>query len=1437
MPVDSPNDSKPLREIKQMLNLEKESSKANSENTSSHTFTPTSNVRNGFRRKKGDSPFTYNLNLKVKKEKKQSNCTNPDPWARIVGSRNTAAIYMNGVATTALFDTGAEIQLVSKQFCEDNEWEIQPIEKLTECSTVNGEIFGYEGFVEVNVQIPGRDFSEDHLFLVTSEISHQKEIPVVLGTYFIESLSKYLHGIDKDEFDSLDYTVKQAYLSWVEATRIREKYGCEPPLGFVNTTKPVLIQAGTSREIHGLTKIKHGGYAVNCISEPAIGQQLPKGLKLIPGYSPLSPGSCRVSAAVENNTGKDITIPARTTICQLGLANRIPKLIYPGDDCDNDHDPEEIVDTDEGLTYKQFEQYKTVSDQLLTESEIKSERTQPKVVIEDIGPDMEEDIKPQNSNSENTEDTSIEDDGSWILNLIDLSGLEDWPEKLQHEAKEMLKRNAKVFSKDDMDMGRTNLVKHHIKLTDPVHFKEAYRRIPPQMYDEVKTHLQEMLDLGAIRPSNSPWASAIVLVRKKDGRLRFFIDLRKLNNRTVKDAYSLPRIESILDSLGGAQIFSTLDLKAGYWQVEMAEECKAYTAFTCGPLGFYECDTMPFGATNAPATFQRLMHDCLGKLNMNWCIVYLDDIIIFSDTKEEHLKRLEAVFQKLCTAGLKLKPSKCFFFREEIEYLGHVVSGKGISTNPKKIEAVSKWPTPKTVYDVRSFLGFVGYYRRFIKNFSRITKPIREVITGLENQSKRTAKKNYIKWTDAADTAFEHLKALCVSTPILAYPDYQLPFTLHTDSSTDGLGAVLYQKQDGKLRVIAYASRSVSKAESNYPAHKLEFLALKWAVCEKFHEYLYGSKSFEVFTDNNPLTYVLTSAKLDACGQRWVAKLANYNFSIRYKCGVSNTEADALSRIKWPEALSDNVDIDNGCMDTHVINAILTGAVTKSSLIESVSCSAKVIPTELDKETGKLSSINWAKEQRLDPNLGVIIRLIESGQLTKRKLQGKDSSEVKSFLRNKKSLKLVKDVWYRKSYSNNSTSKKTLWQLVVPKLFRERALLGCHDDVGHQGILRTLSLLRERFYWPGMQEEATQHVLKCSRCLRRKTPPQVAPLQPILVTQPLELVHMDYLSLEPSKGNIENVLVKTDHFTRYALAYPSKTQKAQATARILWDNFICHYGFPEKFISDQGRNFESDLIKELCKIAGVKKVHTTPYHPQGNGQCERFNSTLCNMLDTLSEEEKSDWKSHLGCMTHAYNCTKHASTTYSPYYLMFGRHPRLPIDVEFGLNKPNCSDNSSKSRYIQKLRRLNYAFQKASKYSDQQANKYKHSYDKSVKGPQLHEHDLVLVKIVAHKGRHKLQDRWEPEEYVVVEQPIAGTPVYKVKPVNGDNVRTLHRNLLLPLGVKLEPDYESDDSILEEDSDEDEGGFVGNPTIRSSDKLSHKEKKEDSSKLKKHVKF
>ena len=356
----------------------------------------------------------------------------------------------------------------------------------------------------------------------------------------------------------------------------------------------------------------------------------------------------------------------------------------------------------------------------------------------------------------------------------------------------------------------------------------------------------------------------------------------------------------------------------------------------------------------------------------------------------------------------------------------------------------------------------------------------------------------------------------------------------------------------------------------------------------------------------------------------------------------------------------------------------------------------------------------------------------------------------------------------------------------------------CHDQVGHQGIVRTLSLLRERFYWPGMHKKATLYVNKCQNCLKRKAIPDVAPLQPIIASQPMELVHMDFLSIEPSKGNIENVLVITDHFTRYAQAYASKTQRAQATAELLWENFIRHYGFPEKFLSDQGRNFESELISELCKLAQVEKVHTS-YHTMTNGQCERFNLTLCNMLGTLSEHDKLYWKAHLSSMTHVYNCTQHPSTTDSPYFLMFRRQPRLPIDFEMGLPVDVLGDSCSKTRYVQKLKqRLNFAYKKAKEMSQKQAQKYKSSYDKKIKGSQLQVNDIVLVKRVAWKGRHKIQNKWEPSEYIVIEQPNLKVPVYRVKSLEDNKIRTLHRNMLLPLGVKFIPEEESDQDSEEE---------------------------------------
>ena len=391
------------------------------------------------------------------------------------------------------------------------------------------------------------------------------------------------------------------------------------------------------------------------------------------------------------------------------------------------------------------------------------------------------------------------------------------------------------------------------------------------MYEEVRQHLKEMLESGAIRKSSSPYCSNVVLCRKSDGSLRFCIDLRKLNNKTIKDAYNLPRTVDVMDSLIGSKYFTKLDLRSGYWQVEIKEEDKHKTGFTVGPSGFYECNRMAFGLTNAPATFQRLMEACMGEMHLTECLIFLDDILIFSKTFEDHLKRLESAFERLEKHNLKLKPSKCEFVMREVKYLGHIVPEDGIRTDPDKTEVLKTWPVPTNVKTLRSFLGFAGYYRRFVKDYLKIIKPLNDLLVGHPTHKPvKKSKRSKVpwEWGERQQFAFDTIIEKFTSPPILAYADCSKPFIVNTDASIEGLGAVLYQVQDGHERVISYASRGLRPSERNYPAHKLEFLCLKWALTDKFHDYLYGN-TFEVRTDINLLTYVTTTAKLDTTGHRF----------------------------------------------------------------------------------------------------------------------------------------------------------------------------------------------------------------------------------------------------------------------------------------------------------------------------------------------------------------------------------------------------------------------------------------------------------------------------------------------------------------------------------------------------------------------------------------
>ena len=941
-------------------------------------------------------------------------------------------------------------------------------------------------------------------------------------------------------------------------------------------------------------------------------------------------------------------------------------------------------------------------------------------------------------------------EGEWLDQV-------SWPSNPDHAQaiQTLVAKWEDVFSVHPLDYGRTSLVEHRIELTDTTPIRLRHRRIPPSMYDEVRQYLKELESAGQIRPSYSPFSSPLVIVRKKDGGLRLCIDYRELNKRTVRDAFALPRLDETMDALVGSTLYSRLDLRSGYYQVPMAETHKERTAFTAGPLGFWEWNSMPMGTTNASATFQRLMQRCVGDMHLNQCVVFLDDILIYSATLEEHLTRLEAVFRRLKECGLKLKPSKCEFLKRECHYLGHVVSADGISTDPDKVSAVQNWRTPTSIKDVQQFLGFVGFYRRYIKNFSSIARPLHDLLRASSE----------FQWSEMEEAAFLTLKGKLVSAPILAYADYTLPFEVHTDASGSGLGAVLYQKQDDRLRVIAYASRRLSPSERHYSAHKLEYLALKWAITDKFHDYLYGHK-FEVWIDNNPLTYVLTTAKLDATGHRWLARVAAYDFSIHYKAGKANQDADALSRYNT--------------IQSDVTSAVCQSVQAEPGYAFTLPISDKVVEDFPRVEKGQIFECDIADAQTRDSVLSKVWSWLQRKELPTSKDLAKESRQVQKLLNRQNRLVIQNDIMYRTVQTDHGEIK----QCLIPSHLKARVFDSLHDQMGHPGIDKTVALVRERCYWPGMVSDIERMVRNCRRCVCRKARAQIAPLIPIETTQPMELLCIDYLLVEPSAG-YEHLLVITDHFTKFAKVVPTKNETASTTAKALYDQFITYYGSPQRIHSDQGRSFENKLIKELCALMGIQKSRTTPYHPMGNGACERFNQTLLKMLGTLSNEKKVKWKEYVQSLVHAYNCTPHETTGFTPYELMFGRKPVLPIDHE--LHTRDKEGHQTYTQFAGKLKEhVEYCRDLTHKHMSSKAAKSSARYNTRAKGATLVEGDTVLVRKTAVKGREKLADKWLDSLHLVVEQPNKDVPVYKVKPIGGlGPIRTLHRNLLLPLDASM----------------------------------------------------
>lgn len=934
------------------------------------------------------------------------------------------------------------------------------------------------------------------------------------------------------------------------------------------------------------------------------------------------------------------------------------------------------------------------------------------------------------------------------LDLSEVAWADLTPEQVQ-QGRQLLSAYADVFSRSDADLGCTTELQHEIPLTDEVPVRQRYRRLPPSQYEQVREHIQGLLEGGVIRPSTSPYASPIVLVQKKSGELRMCVDYRQLNAKTRRDAYPLPRIEETLDALGGAKYFSTLDLASGYNQVPVAEGDRAKTAF-CTPFGLFEYNRMPFGLCNAPGTFQRLMERIFGDQSFQTLLLYLDDVVVYASTFEQHLQRLELVFGRLRAHNLKLKLAKCQFFAREVKYLGHVISAGGVATDPDKTRAVAEWPRPRTAKDLRSFLGFASYYRRFVPQFAVHAAPLHQAVAAASGPKKTpdSGRDLGALWDAACEAGFRTLKDRLVSAPVLAYADFAKPFILDIDASFSGLGAVLSQEQEGGRRPIAYASRGLRPTEknmSNYSSRKLELLGLKWAVTEKFREYLLGHQCV-VFTDNNPLSY-LETARLGATEHRWAAELALFDLQIRYRPGTANRNADALSRLPGVEPLE-----------------------SVAATVDQVSA----LPTRTPGDLRRL--------QESDPEVAPVLRALQEGRLPEGTEQRSWPRAARKLAGQWRRLELRDGVLHRRVHPPGLASPR--WQLVVPGALRPLVLQEVHDRHGHQGRERTHRLVIERCYWPGAYRDVQEHCRDCVRCgLGKAAVPAVHTFPGHLVaSRPLEIVALDFSLLERSRDGLEQVLVITDVFTKYTQAYPTRDQKAATVARILVERWFYQVGVPERLHSDQGRNFESELLRQLCTLYGVQKSRTTPYHPQGNGQCERFNRTLHDLLRALPPEQKGRWPQHLPHLLYAYNTTVHGSTGYSPYEMLFGRPARIPLDLLLG----RSAEEDFADWVVDHRRHLEVVHRVArERLGAGHARQDDHAGPGNVEvWPQG-----TRVVLRAHPlGRNKIQDVWGPTLFQVVRNLDGTGRDYLIQPVGEPGgERRAHRGELRRAPPGMEP--------------------------------------------------
>ena len=735
--------------------------------------------------------------------------------------------------------------------------------------------------------------------------------------------------------------------------------------------------------------------------------------------------------------------------------------------------------------------------------------------------------------------------------------------------------------------------------------------------DEVlKQYIKDNEKKGFIRLSESPAGYPILFQKKKDGTLRLCVDYRKLNDVTVRNSYPLPLINDIIEKVKGAQYFTKLDLRSAYNLIRIREGDEYKTAFRT-KYGHYEYLVMPFGLKNAPATFQSFINSVLRPFLEKSVILYLDDILIYSKTLDEHIQHVREVLQKLLENNLYAKLKKCEFHKNEVQFLGYVISGKGISTDPEKIKSVKEWPTPTCVKDVQRFVGLCNYYRRFVENFAQIARPLHNL----------TKKNNKFIWDNKCENAFQELKNRLTTAPVLIHPDPSKPFIVECDASNYAIGGILSQKDDeGKLHPVAYYSRSLSNVEVNYSITEKELLAIKCAFSNWRHLLLGAKHQVTVFTDHKNLIYTLGGKVGNQRQQRWHMFFQEFNFQLIYRQGKKNGKPDSLSRrpdyLQKPEYEQPEYILDSSNIDP---SSCLMGI--SNTLIDEIIEATKTDSTA-DDIYHYFGPINASQGYYYRP------------------FRKMNKFKIKNNM-----------IWYGNL-------------IYVPEKLRLEILKRYHENpaAGHLGIRRTEELIMRNFWWPKMHQDITSFVNSCENCARNKVSRHkkydfLRPLE--IPDRPWRSIEIDFLCGLPESKKYTVIMVVVDRFSKMIHLIPFKIiPTAEETAEAFLKEIFRIHGLPSDIYSDRGSQFTSALWTEILeKLRIASKIATTDHH-ETVGQVERCNSFIAQYLRCYTRAFfHDDWIKWLHLAEFVYNNSVHESTKQTPFFINYGFHP--PMDEIF----------------------------------------------------------------------------------------------------------------------------------------------------------------------------